>query len=81
MGSPETEVGSSDDERPQHLVRGEPFFMGKYPMTQEQWFMVSELPKVSQDLNPNCSKIKGPKRPVEQVSWHEAVEFCDRLVS
>ena len=68
MGAPQTEAESTDDERPQHLVRVSPFFMGKYPVTQEQWFMVSELPKVNCDLDPNCSRLKGLQRPVESVS-------------
>ncbi|BAY11254.1 bifunctional serine/threonine-protein kinase/formylglycine-generating enzyme family protein [Calothrix sp. NIES-2098] len=77
MGSPEFEGDA--DERPQHKVRVAPFFMGKYPVTQAQWKAVAALPKVKQALNPNPSKNKGPVRPVENVSWHEAVEFCLRL--
>ena len=79
MGAPKTEAESRDEERPQHLVRVKPFFMGKFPITQEQWFAVSELPKVNHNLDPNCSGFKGLKRPVECVTWLEAVEFCDRL--
>ncbi|MDE5079121.1 MAG: SUMF1/EgtB/PvdO family nonheme iron enzyme, partial [Trichodesmium sp. St2_bin6] len=37
MGSPKSEEGSYDDERPQHNVTVSPFFMGKYPVTQGQW--------------------------------------------
>ncbi|MBD2356001.1 SUMF1/EgtB/PvdO family nonheme iron enzyme [Tolypothrix sp. FACHB-123] len=77
MGSPEFEGDA--DERPQHKVTVAPFFMGKYPVTQAQWKVVTALPKVKQTLNPNPSKNKGPYRPVENVSWHEAVEFCARL--
>ncbi|OUL21166.1 serine/threonine protein kinase [Nostoc sp. T09] len=77
MGSPEFEGDA--DERPQRLVTIAPFFMGKFPVTQAQWKAVAALPKVKQPLNPNPSKNKGPNRPVENVSWHEAVEFCLRL--
>ncbi|WYL95980.1 MAG: bifunctional serine/threonine-protein kinase/formylglycine-generating enzyme family protein [Gloeotrichia echinulata IR180] len=77
MGSPAFEGDA--DERPQHQVTVEPFFMGKYPITQAQWRAVAALPKIKQSLNPNPSKYKGPNRPVENVSWHEAVEFCLRL--
>lgn len=78
MGSPEYE--SDADERPQHEVTIKPFFMGKYPVTQAQWRAVASLPKVKQSLNPNPSKFKGAHRPVENVSWYEAQEFCARLV-
>jgi len=77
MGSPEFEGDA--DERPQHKVTIEPLFMGKFPVTQAQWRAVAALPKVKQTLNPNPSKFKGLDRPVENVSWHEAVEFCVRL--
>lgn len=77
MGSPEFEGDA--DERPQHKVTLEPFFMGKFPVTQAQWRAVAALPKVEQTLNPHPSKFKGLNRPVENVSWHEALEFCARL--
>lgn len=77
MGSPSNEGDA--DERPQHPVILKPFFMGKYPITQAQWRAAAALPRVKQSLNPNPSKFKGPNRPVENVSWHEAVEFCARL--
>ncbi len=77
MGSPELEGDA--DERPQHEVILPPFFMGKYPITQAQWRAVAALPQVKQSLNPHPSKFKGSNRPVENVSWYEAVEFCARL--
>ena len=77
MGSTDDE--GDGDERPQHEVTIKPFFAGKFPVTQAQWKAVAALPKVKQSLNPYPSKFKGANRPVENVSWHEAVEFCARL--
>ncbi len=77
MGSPEGE--GDDDERPQHEVTVQPFFMGKYPVTQAQWRAVAALPRIDRDLKPDPSYFKGDNRPVECVSWYDVVEFCARL--
>jgi formylglycine-generating enzyme required for sulfatase activity len=66
-------------ELPQHEVTVPPFFMGRYPVTQAQWQAVARLPQVEQALNPDPSRFKGDNRPVEYVSWYDAVEFCARL--
>ena len=79
MGSPEDELERSDSESPPHLVNIEKFCMGRYPVTQEQWRAVAALPQVNKELDADPSNFKGDKRPVEQVSWYDAVEFCDRV--
>jgi len=79
MGSPEREVRHTKDESPQHQVTVKSFFMGKYPVTQAQWQAVAALPQVKTKLDSEPSNFKGEDRPVEEVSWHSAVEFCDRL--
>ncbi|AUT00516.1 peptidase C14 [Nostoc sp. CENA543] len=80
MGSPEGE--GHDNEKPQHQVTVPGFFMGKYPVTQEQYQAVmggsNILQKIIGNKN-NPSYFKGDKRPVEQVSWDDAVEFCQKL--
>ncbi|MEH1883940.1 SUMF1/EgtB/PvdO family nonheme iron enzyme [Nostoc sp.] len=77
MGSPEGK--GKDDEKPQHTVTVPAFLMGKYPVTQAQWRRVAALPKVEITLKAEPSNFKGDSRPVEQVSWNQAVEFCQRL--
>jgi formylglycine-generating enzyme required for sulfatase activity len=79
MGSPENEKGRSSYEGPQHEVKVSAFFMGQTQVTQGQWKAVAKLPKVKQDLLEDPSKFKGTDRPVENVSWDDAIEFCDRL--
>jgi formylglycine-generating enzyme required for sulfatase activity len=73
MGSPETEKGRWTDEAPQHSVtisRG--FWLATNPCTQEQWQTV---------MSNNPSQFKGERRPVESVTWTEAVEFCRKLTA
>ncbi|MFN6198040.1 MAG: formylglycine-generating enzyme family protein, partial [Dolichospermum sp.] len=79
MGSPENEEGYHSSESPQHEVTVPPFFMGKYPVTQQQWRVVAALPKVNIDLKSDPSYFKGDNLPVECVSWNDAQEFCARL--
>ncbi|WP_392530119.1 SUMF1/EgtB/PvdO family nonheme iron enzyme [Nostoc sp. C117] len=79
MGSPPDEAQRYDDESPQHEVTVPSFFMGKYPVTQAQWRAVAALKQVNRELKPDPSNFKGDDLPVEQISWDEAVEFCDRL--
>ncbi|BAZ27056.1 hypothetical protein NIES4073_79720 [Kalymmatonema gypsitolerans NIES-4073] len=66
-------------EKPQHEVTVKSFFMGKYSVTQAQWKRVAALPKVNRNLSADPFYFKGDNRPVENVSWNDAVEFCDRL--
>ena len=70
MGSPDSESDRLDSESPQHRVTVPTFYAGKYPITQAQWEAV---------MGNNPSSFKGEKRPVENVSWDQAVEFCKKL--
>ncbi|WP_375328754.1 SUMF1/EgtB/PvdO family nonheme iron enzyme [Microcystis sp. BLCC-F210] len=91
MGSPQDEKDSFGDERPQHEVNVPPFFIGKYPITQAQWRAIASRTdlkvdpsaslRVNLDLNPAYFKDRhdSDRRPVEQVSWYDAIEFCARL--
>jgi formylglycine-generating enzyme required for sulfatase activity len=79
MGSPENELERRDNESPQHQVTVPTFFMGRSPVTQSQWRKVTKLPKVKQKLASDPSYFNGDDRPVECVSWNDAIEFCARL--
>ncbi|MFN9427652.1 MAG: SUMF1/EgtB/PvdO family nonheme iron enzyme [Cyanobacteriota bacterium] len=79
MGSPESEKERSKSEGPEHRVNLPSFFLGQTPVTQAQWKVVASWPQVERDLKPDPSHFKGATRPVEQVSWEEAMEFCRRL--
>ena len=70
MGSPATKANRYDGESPQHQVTVPAFYAGKYPITQEQWQAV---------IGNNPPDFKGAKRPVEYVSWNNAVNFCQKL--
>jgi formylglycine-generating enzyme required for sulfatase activity len=77
MGSPSGR--GLDNERPQHLVNVEPYFIGKFPVTQVQWRAVANYSKAEHALNPDPSSFTGDNLPVESISWDDAVEFCTRL--
>jgi len=79
MGSPDDEERRDDNEIPQHWVTVKPFLLGKYAVTQAQWQAVAALPPVNIDLDSDPAFFKGANRPVEQVNWRQAVEFCARL--
>jgi formylglycine-generating enzyme required for sulfatase activity len=69
MGSPGRQ--GYPDEHPQHIVSMAPFWIGRQPITQEQWQRV--IKKL-----PPC-RFKGPRLPVDNVSWEDAQLFCSRL--
>jgi formylglycine-generating enzyme required for sulfatase activity len=79
MGSPASDPQRFDDEGPQHRVRLTSFLLGQTPVTQSQWQQVAGWPKLKLDLSAIPSRFKGARRPVEQVNWLEAMEFCRRL--
>ncbi|MCV3215638.1 formylglycine-generating enzyme family protein [Plectonema radiosum NIES-515] len=79
MGSPESEGKRYSNERPRHSVTVKPFFMSKHPITQAQWREVANWSEVRQKLKKSPSRNGGKSHPISQISWFDAVEFCDRL--
>lgn len=56
--------------KPLHQVSLDSFYIGKFQITQEQYFAIS---------GENPSNYKGDKRPVETISWTETQEFIKKL--
>ncbi len=71
MGSSPEEKDRSDCESPVHRVTIQnPFYMGKSPVTQNQWKKI---------MGNSPSNFKGEARLVELVSWEEVQEFIKKL--
>jgi len=79
MGTPDEELERLDQDCPQRWVSVPAFGMGRYPITQAQWRRVAALPPIHRELEPAPTWVQGDHYPVREVSWYEAVEFCDRL--
>ena len=71
MGSLRGETGRNENEGPEHRVRlSRSFFIGQYEVTQRQY---------DQLMEEKPSARRNPDSPVENVSWHDAIDFCHRL--
>jgi formylglycine-generating enzyme required for sulfatase activity/predicted Ser/Thr protein kinase len=71
MGSPESEKSRVTNESPQHQVTVTEFYLAQTLVTQAQYQAIV-------GKNPSYF-IGNGKLPVEQVSWTDAVEFCEKL--
>ena len=76
MGSPPDEARRDDDELRHRVKLQQPFEMGRTEVTQAQWTAV---------MGSNPSRFQSgdeaPTRPVERVSWFEAIAYLNRLSS
>jgi formylglycine-generating enzyme required for sulfatase activity len=70
---------SGKDVEAQRQVSVPACWLGRFPITQAQWRVVAGWPRLERELDPDPARFKGADRPVEQVSWEEALEFCRRL--
>jgi formylglycine-generating enzyme required for sulfatase activity/predicted Ser/Thr protein kinase len=70
MGSPAAEAGRATDETQHEVTISNPFYLGVYEVTQEQYGELMER---------NVSLFKNPRNPVENVAWLDAKEFISRL--
>ena len=73
MGALDDDEEAYDYEKPRHkVILTQDFLIGKYAVTQALWESVM-------GSNPSIFDFKGANRPVENVSWFDVVEFCNKL--
>ena len=78
MGSPETESGRVNDEGPQHKVYIPDLFMGRYPVTNEEYELFMKTnPKVLEPKYWGESRYNQSRHPVVGVSWDEAKRYAE----
>lgn len=73
MGAGDWDNQGYPHEKPGHKVFLDGFWIGKYPVTQSEWEKVMRN-------NPSYFKLGG-RYPVECVSWLDARQFINRLVT
>ncbi|HPJ36465.1 MAG TPA: formylglycine-generating enzyme family protein [Spirochaetota bacterium] len=69
MGSPTSEAWRGKDELP-HRVTLKSFYMGKFEVTQKEYSLLT---------GENPSRFKGNNLPVENITWYDAVRYCNML--
>ena len=72
MGSPASEKGRARDERQVKVKITKEFYIGKYEVTQDFYNAVMKKKAV-------LSAHRGKNRPVDNLTWKDAVEFCRTL--
>ena len=68
------------DSSPQHKVTVSDFCIGKYPVTQGQYQkLMGNNPSYFKGSRAVSRQEEDTKRPVEQLSWFDAIEYCNKL--
>jgi len=89
MGSPPDEKGSEEDERRHEVTISRDYHLGMHEVTQAQYkkimgknpshFQGDAVAERHPETGRVVKDVDSANHPVEQVSWEDAVEFCQRL--
>ena len=72
MGSPESDQERNDDEFPVHNVKVDGFWIGKFPVTNEQ-YRIYKQEHISGEYQGYL--LNAPSQPVVSINWIEAKKF------
>jgi formylglycine-generating enzyme required for sulfatase activity len=67
------------DSRPSHWVYISSFWLGKFPITNQEYKIFTENANHREPDIWCDQRFSGPYQPVVGVSWHDAVDFCEWL--
>lgn len=77
MGSTETEEGGFSDERPLHKVNILEFYLGIYPVTNEEYYIfLCDNPDIKEPAYWADNRFNRPKQPVVGISWFDADRYA-----
>jgi len=79
MGSAEGDQNAEDDEKPQHIVYLDSYYIGKYPVTNKQYAEYLKERCINQRRIIYRADEGLGNYPVVEVNWHESVEFTKWL--
>jgi formylglycine-generating enzyme required for sulfatase activity len=80
MGSTEaTDPDRSEDETPHMVTLTQGFWLLDHEVTQQEYRAIKGYNPSEWPDEPLIVKVYGLLRPVEQVTWDDAVDFCNKL--
>jgi formylglycine-generating enzyme required for sulfatase activity len=70
MGSPADEAGRNTDELPHEVTLSEDLYVSRFEVTQAEWQRI---------MGWSEANFAGLNRPVEEITWFDALTYCNRL--
>jgi len=80
-----TDSGKERKERPVHTVTVKSFYIGKYEVTQKEWYEImgttlrQQREMAIKNAYYNVYIVEGNNYPMYIMNWYEAVEYCNKL--
>ncbi len=79
VGEDESALDKKTSDAAQCEIAIKEFWIGKYTITQAQWWAIMEREPLSPRATASHRKTRTPLQPIENIFWTDAVDFCQRL--